>query len=149
MPATIPDADAARRIRLAQELSTIGPIRRSVSLTDGKFHESFTLEPYTTMLYWITPFLPDVPADPEWIEATVEAGDVLLRWTPNREPFSYTYEVYLMKGDATGERLTPEPLRAAFWVDTGPPSGKRVYVVRAITASGVASKLVRSAPVKV
>ena len=70
-------------------------------------------------------------------------------WTPNREPFFYTYEIYLMQGDASGERLTPEPLRAALWVDTAPPSGMRVYAVRAFTASGVSSSLIRSAPVEV
>jgi Glycosyl hydrolases family 39 len=149
MPAAIGGAEAVRRIRFAQELSTIGQIRRGVTLSGGEFHESFTLEPYSTMLYWITPVIPDVPVAPEWIETTFEDGDVLLRWTPNREPFFYTYEVFLMQGDAAGERLTPEPLRAALWVDTAPPSGMRVYAVRAITASGVSSSLVPSAPVEV
>jgi hypothetical protein len=96
------------------------------------------------MLCWITPVMLDAPAAPEWIETTNENGDILLRWTPNREPFFYTYEVYLMQGETMVARLTPEPLRAALWVDTAPPSGIRVYAVRAVTASGVPSDLVRS-----
>jgi hypothetical protein len=149
MPATFADAEAVRRVRLAQELSTIDPIRRSVAMPDGKFQVTFTLEPYATMLYWITPFIPDAPVAPEWIETTIEDGDVLLRWTPNREPFFYTYEVCLIQEDGAAERLTPEPLRAALWVDTAPPGGIRVYAVRAITASGVPSDLVRSDPIEV
>jgi hypothetical protein len=144
MPASLHDAEAVRRVRLAQELTTTGPIRRGVALPDGKFQETFTLEPYATMLHWITPVIPDAPAAPEWIETTIENGDILLRWTPNCEPFFYTYEVYLMLGDDVAERLTPEPLRAALWVDTAPSSGIRVYAVRAVTASGVPSNLVRS-----
>jgi hypothetical protein len=93
--------------------------------------------------------LPDAPAAPEWIETTVEDGNVLLRWTPNREPFFYTYEVFLIERDGAGKRLAPEPLRAALWIDTAPPGGMRVYAVRAVSASGVASPLVRGTPVEV
>ena len=144
-----PGAAAASAIRQAQELTVFAPIQQNVALTGGEFHDSFNIDPYTVMLYWITPFLPDAPADPVWIEATVEDGNVILRWQPNREPFFYTYEVFWMNDQPHGPLLTPTPLRAAMWVDTAPPSGTRVYGVRAVSASGVASAIVNSPPVTI
>lgn len=144
---SFPDPDAARAIRQAQELTTAGPIRRDLELPDGAFRETFTIEPYAVTLFWITPVLPDPVAAPTWAEATAEDGNVVLRWTPNREPVFYGYEVFLMEEDGPGERLSPDPLRAAMWVDTAPPPGSRTYGVRAVSASGVASALAVSAPV--
>jgi hypothetical protein len=98
-------------------------------------------------VYWITPFIQDPPADPSWVEATVEEGHVILRWQPNLEPFFYSYEVYLMRDREPAELLSPVPLRAAMWVDTAPPKGVRIYGVRAISASGVPSAIVPSDPI--
>ena len=142
----IPDATAAD-IRLAQELTVDTPIRRDLTLADATFRDTFSLDPFGVLAYWLTPFTPNPPAAPVWLEATPEDGNVVLRWTPNREPFFYSYELYLMREGAPTALLSPTPLRAALWVDTGPPRGQRVYGVRAVTASGVASPIVLSDPV--
>ena len=144
-----PGAAVAGEIRRAQELTVFTPIQRDVALAGGAFRVTFTVDPFTAMLYWITPFIPDPPADPRWSEATVEDGNVILRWTPNRETFFYSYEVYLMGDRAPAVLLSPMPLRAAMWVDAAPPAGTRVYGVRAVSASGVASAIATSAPVLV
>jgi hypothetical protein len=69
---------------------------------------------------------------------------VILQWTPNRESYFYTFEVLLMDGDRSGRRLTPNPLRAALWIDPAPLPGPRTYGVRAVSASGVASPITTS-----
>ena len=46
--------------------------------------------------------------------------------------------------EVQGERITPDPLRAAMWIDTAPPAGPRVYAVRAVTTSGLTSAYVSS-----
>lgn len=148
-PFPVPEAGDLPRIRLAQELALVEPIRRNVTIRDGTLRQSFTVEPYSTRCFWITPNLPDPPAAPSWIETVREGGNVILRWEPNREPFFYSYEVYLIQDDAPGLRLSPEPLRSALWVDTAPPAGERSYGVRAVSASGVASDLIRSNPIVV
>ncbi len=79
----------------------------------------------------------------------MEDGNVILRWSPNRENFFYSYEVYLMGDGGRTERLTPDPMRAALWIDTKPPSGRRVYGVRAVSASGIASDLINSPAVMI
>jgi hypothetical protein len=139
-----PNASIARNIRLAQELTVVAPIQRDIALTSGEFHDTLTIDPFTVAVYWITPFIQDPPADPSWIEATVEDGHVILRWRPNLEPFFYSYEIYLMKDSEPAQLLSPVPLRAAMWVDTAPPKGIRIYGVRAISASGVLSAIIPS-----
>ena len=141
-------ADAAKA-RQAQELSVSAPIVTGVEQGGATFHESLTVDPYTVFAYWITPFIPDALADPIWIGAEVEDGNVVLRWRANSEPFFYSYEVYLLTEGEAPRLLSPVPLRAAIWVDTAPPSGRRSYAVRAVSASGVVSSLVKSAPVTV
>jgi hypothetical protein len=142
-----PGAAEARNIRLAQELAVFAPIRRDIALAGGEFHDTLTIDPFTVAVYWITPFIQDLPVDPSWVEATVEGGHVILRWKPNLEPFFYSYEVYLMRDSEAAELLSPLPLRAALWVDTAPPKGMRMYGVRAVSASGVMSDIVPSHPV--
>jgi hypothetical protein len=148
-PAPYPNPAQARSIRLAKELTVFAPIQQNVSLASGTFHDTITIDPYTVMIYWITPFVLDPPADPSWIEASVEDGNVILRWTPNEEPFFYSYEVYLMRDREPSDLLSPVPLRAAMWVDTMPQSGTRIYGVRAVSASGIQSALVPSSPVSI
>lgn len=140
-----PDATEARYIRRAQELTTFGPIRRDVALTAGEFRASFEIDPFTTLCWWITPVLPDVPADPMWLEAAIRNGNAILRWTPNLEPFFYSYELYRMVHGEPVELLSPVPLRAAMWVDTAPPPSTAGYAVRAVSASGAATALVETA----
>jgi hypothetical protein len=142
-----PGAAVARHIRLAQELTVFAPIERDIALTGGGFRDTLTIDPFTVAVYWITPFIQNPPADPSWVEATVEEGHVILRWQPTLEPFFYSYEVYLMRDREPAELLSPVPLRAAMWVDTAPPKGVRIYGVRAISASGVPSAVVPSDPI--
>jgi hypothetical protein len=126
-------------IRQAQELSVFMPIRHAVPVPDGRLVERFSMTPYTTLLYWITPFRPDVPAAPAWIRADPDGSNMVIRWEPGTEPSFYTYELFRADGDMPGTRLSPLPLRAALWVDTAPPPGPHRYSVRTISASGVAS----------
>ena len=121
--------------------------QRGVTLTSGEFRDIHSIGPFTVAVYWVTPFIQDPPADPSWIESTIEDGNVILRWTPNLEPFFYSYEVYLIRHRETLELLSPVPLRAAMWVDTTPPKGICIYGVRAISASGVLSTIVPSDPI--
>ncbi|WP_227377862.1 GH39 family glycosyl hydrolase [Haladaptatus halobius] len=137
-----PTPAEARRIRKLQELSVSRPIQRGVELTAGRLDATLTLDPFTTVLYWITPVIPDTPATPAWIETTVENENVIVQWEPNREPFFYSYEVYAVEDGKPAKRLTPVPLRAAIWVDTVPPSRFRRYGIRAVSASGIKSEMI-------
>ena len=133
-----------RDIRHFQEFSTQSPIRRGAALLGGKYSEVLRLAPWGLSVLWITPVIPDRPVDPAWLEATVEDGNAVLRWTPSHEPFFYSYELFLVADGADPLLITPVPLRSAMWVDTAPPPGVRTYAVRAVTASGVVSDLVLS-----
>jgi hypothetical protein len=144
-----PNAVEARRIRQAQELTVAAPIERDVVLSGGEYRDTVTLAPYAVLAYWITPFVSAPPADPTWAEVAVEDRNVILRWRPNVEPFFYSYEVYVVGAGEAEQLISPMPLRAAMWVDTAPSPGPRSYAVRSVTASGVASGLVRSDPVVV
>jgi hypothetical protein len=136
-------------IRRAQEVALFRPIARNVALSDGTYRETITLAPYTTLCLWITPTQADVPSAPHWLEPAVTDGNAILRWSPNREPFFLSYDLFLLQDDAPLERLTPDPLRAALWIDTAPPPGLRTYAVRAVTACGIGSRLVPSPAVLV
>jgi hypothetical protein len=141
-----PSTTQLRDIRYAQELATQAPIRRNVTLSERKLDTELTVGPWAVVALWITPVTDDTPRDPEWIETAIEDGNVILRWTPNREPFFHSYQVFLLSDRASLELLTPTPLRSAMWVDTAPAPGARAYGVRALTASGVTSSLVVSKP---
>jgi xylan 1,4-beta-xylosidase len=130
----------ARRLRMAAELAQAAPIRRGLVVEGGRLGLSLQLEPFATVLVSITPFDPAPPAAPRWIEASIEHGDAVLRWTPSREPGLLGYE--LLRLDPT-RRVAPMPLRAAMWVDTAPPRGTALrYAVRAVSTSGQRSPLV-------
>lgn len=138
-----PDPATARAIRQAQELALFAPIQRNVTLVNGRFQDQFTIAPFTTLLYWITPFLPTVPAMPRWATATIEDGNCILRWESSRAPWFFSYEVYAMNDREMGALLSPVPLRSALWVDTAPSPDPRRYAIRVISASGVASPMVK------
>lgn len=138
---------AAARIRQAQELSVDAPIRRGLVLADGTLRETVVVPPFGVLAYWVTPFRSDPPATPSWISATPADGNIVLRWTPTTDPMVSSYEVYVRRDGTTPIRLSPDPLRAALWVDTAPPGGRRVYLVCAVSASGRTSPLVASPPV--
>jgi Glycosyl hydrolases family 39 len=142
-----PASAELRDIRFAQEFATQSPIKRKLALAGGKFDDVLTLSPWATVALWITPVVPDKPVDPEWIETAVEDGNVILHWTPNREPFFYSYELFLLSDREPPSLLSPMPLRSAIWVHTDPAPGVRTYAVQAISASGISSRSVVSAPV--
>ena len=136
-PYPVPEPDRLPAVRLAQEVTLDRPIARDVATADGTHRETIALAPFATVCLWLTPFIAGAPRPPEWLEARAENGNAILRWCPNPEPFFYGYELFLLRDGVTAERLSPEPLRAAMWVDTAPPPGVRRYGVRAVSASGV------------
>jgi hypothetical protein len=144
-----PDAALAGMIRQAQELALFAPIQQRITPANGMFRDTFTIAPFTTLLYWITPFLPDIPAAPGWITATEAEGNVILGWEPNRAPSFFSYQVFLTRDGEADTLLSPSPLRAAYWIDTAPSGGIRRYTVRAVSASGTASAMVTSDPISV
>ena len=133
-----------RQFDWRKSLRSPGPSPGTSRFQAGAFPKPIEIEPYTTICLWITPVQDTRPEAPVWLELKIENGNVILRWSPNREPFFYSYEVCLMRDGARTELLTPDPLRAALWIDTGPSPGRRVYGVRAVSASGLASDLVNS-----
>lgn len=143
-PSPAPPRAKLREIRQAQELALARPIARDVAIRDGKWRERIALAPYQTTLLWITPVSGLVPAAPAWISVEQRGRDVVLRWTASFDAAFFSYEVVLMNGEAPGARITPDPLRAALWIDNAPPAGRRRYGVRAVTASGVASEVALS-----
>ncbi len=141
-PFPVPEPARIREIRQAQELALVRPIARDVSVDDGIWHERIQLPAYATTCLWITPVEDRAPAAPSWLVADVRDGNVVLRWQPIDDAALYGYEVVLLKDGTPIERLSPDPLRAAMWVDTDPPPDRRVYGVRAVSASGSASAFV-------
>ncbi|GEM_PF-3566224 len=142
-----PDAPTTRTIRQAQELALFAPIQQGISLGDGTISDRFAITPFTTLLYWITPFLPETPAAPRWVTATVEEGNLILRWEPSREASFFSYQVFLIRDGKPDTLLSPMPLRAAQWIDSAPPAETRRYGIQTVSASGVASTMVMSDPV--
>jgi hypothetical protein len=140
MPApAIPPADA-HRLRIAAELAEAAPIRRDLPVEDGRISMRMRLSPFATMLAWVTPVSTMPPVGPRWVDASTVHGNVVLRWTPSRDPDFYGYEV--LRSDAA-QPIAPMPLRSACWVDTAPPRGMPLtYAVRAVSASGLRSALI-------
>ena len=131
-----------------QELGIAAPIEIAAPVSDRTIRRKLTLLRFATSLLWITPFSVASPSTPEWIEARREGGSVLLRWTPNREPDFYRYDLLRIDGE-TRSSIGPVPLRGAIWVDDAPTfDASLAYEVRAISASGVPSATAPSAPVQ-
>ena len=148
-PYPVPTPKQLAAIRQAQELALARPIQRNLALTGGAYRETLTLAPFTTLCLWLTPVRPDPPAAPRWLETTVEHGNVILRWTPNTQPSFYSYDLFLIRDGVLAERLSPDPLRAALWIDTAPPPGPRAYALRALSASGIPTPWVASPAVHI
>ncbi len=144
--------DAARgapdpaRMRLAQELGVLAPPRSGLHVRDA-LRERVPLGPFATALVWITPYRDAPPATPSWLEASREGGNVVLRWTPDRTPGLYTYEVSRTRAGKRAIAISPAPLRSAMWIDTAVPDEPLGYTVRTVSASGVASRPAPSRPV--
>jgi hypothetical protein len=150
MPTGIPDRNAALRIRATQELAVAAPLRAGVPVSGGALGVSFAMPDFTTVLVWVTPHLAAVPASPNWLQAEPAGGNVVLRWTPNREPWFYSYElVHRPARDTRTALISPVPLRSALWIETAPPPGDYRYGVRAISASGMRSAVAWSENVRV
>lgn len=148
-PFPVPDPADLGAIRQAQELAVTRPLQHDVYLENGTYAETLEIAPYTTTCLWITPVEMSVPSSPEWLSVTVQDGNAVLQWTPNREPYIYSYDVFLVADGEPGDRLSPHPLRSARWIDTAPPAGSRTYGVRTVTASGVTSPIAVSETVTV
>ncbi len=129
--------DDARRIRAAQEIGVAAPLAFDVSLPDGVYRTSFTLDPYATTLLWLTPSVPEPPAAPAWATAAEEDGNVIVRWEPHDAASFLTYTVTRVHDNEREDDIAPVPLRAALWVDTAPPPGRYAYRIRVVSASGV------------
>jgi hypothetical protein len=143
-PFPIPDPTQIQAIRLHQEIALARPIARDVAVQAGTYAETLSLDPFTTLCLWITPVLTTAPQAPTWLESAVHGGNAILRWSPNQEPFFYSYEVFRLRDGVPDQLLTPDPLRSALWIDTEPAPGRSMYGVRAVSASGVASPIVHS-----
>ncbi|MFL5257442.1 MAG: GH39 family glycosyl hydrolase [Rhodopila sp.] len=148
MPVRIVNTDMTQRIRMAQELGVLEPIRRNVALPQGELRESFHLQAFATVLVWVTPFQATPPATPQWLQAETIDGNVMLRWTPNTEPWFYSYGLQRHSPEPDTPPLSPMPLRAAAWVDR-PPPGRYIYRLYAVSASGVRSETVMSQEIAV
>jgi hypothetical protein len=140
-PFPTPDPAQIPAIRQSQEVALQRPIARDVAVPAGTYAETLTLEPFTTLCLWITPVLATAPQEPAWLEATLRDGNAVLRWSPNQEPFFYSYEIFRLHDDVPAERISPDPLRAALWIDTTPSPTCTTYGVRTVSASGVASPI--------
>jgi len=143
-PFPTPDPAQIQMIRQSQEVALERPIARDVAVPAGRYAEVLMLGPFTTLCLWITPVLATEPRAPTWREATFRDGNAVLRWSPNQEPFFYTYDVFRLHDDVPAERVSPDPLRSALWIDTTPSPTCSKYGVRAVSASGVASPIVVS-----
>ncbi len=143
-PFPIPTPAQIPNIRQHQEVALVRPIARDIAVPDGTYAEMLILEPFTTLCLWITPVEESAPRAPAWLETTQRDGSAVLRWTPNQEPFFYSYEVFRLRDGVPEKRLTPDPLRSALWIDTAPAPDRPTYGVHAISASGVASPVVAS-----
>lgn len=129
-------------IRQGQELTVVGS-GINVPLAGGVFNVSLKIPAYTSIVLWITEYSPAVPATQVWrpnapttLDTTPYGTNVVLRWQPDMDPVFYTHQVFRDGGAAP---ITPNPLRAALWVDTSPPSGAHSYTIRTVSASGIHS----------
>jgi len=139
-------APNARQMRLAQELGALAPPRRGI-VSAGTVRERVQLGAFETALVWVTPHQPGPAATPRWLETRRAAGNVVLRWTADPEASFYSYEVRRIRAGSPAVRISPDPLRAAMWIDTAVPDEPLRYSVRAVTASGVVGRTVVSPPV--
>lgn len=137
------------KIRKVQELALAKPIQVALAAPQHRFEDRLTIAPFAVLVHWITPYNERVPADPVWIETAVEVDRVILRWTANRDPDFYSYEVFLISPGSAPARISPDPLRAAIWVDDVVARGTRRYGVRTVTASQIRSAMVVSPAVEI
>jgi len=129
----LPQVANAARVRAAAELGVAEPLRSGLAQQDGALRLRLRLARFETTLIWMTPTRATAPATSAWLQADVEGGNAVLRWTPSREPDFYSFE---LRRD--GRLVSPVPLRAAIWIDAALPPGRHKYEVRAVSASGVA-----------
>ena len=129
----LPKVTDAAGVRAAAELGVAEPLRSGMTPQDGAIRLRLRLARFETVLIWVTPTSTVAPAAPSWVQADAAAGNAVLRWTANREPEFYSYEVR-----RDGRLISPVPLRGATWVDAAGSPDRHEYAVRAVSASGVA-----------
>jgi Glycosyl hydrolases family 39 len=130
-------------IRQAQELKVTAS-GVNVAISGAQFNTVVKLPAaYVTTVFWITENSADVLATPAWettapvtLDTTSYGTNVVLRWHPDTNPTFYSYQVYR---DTEKTIISPNPLRAALWVDTSPSPGNHTYRIRTVSASGVLS----------
>jgi hypothetical protein len=93
MPADVIEPDVVPSVRRAQELATLEPILRDVAVALGEIRDAFRIRHFSTLLLSITPYVPTPLAAPQWLEVRLAGAGVILRWTPNNEPWFYSYEL--------------------------------------------------------
>jgi hypothetical protein len=139
-----------RELRMNQELVAAAPIQRGLAVVGGAFWTSVELDPFATVLLWITPSRAGTPPNPAWISAERHGQNGVVRWEPSAAMDFYGYEVFRTRPDGTAQDgIAPAPLRSALWVDMAPVSGEYVYGVRTVNASGGRSEIVQAAPVRI
>ena len=143
------DPSAIRAVRIRAELTPAANVMHGVALPSRTYRTTVSLARFQVTALWITPVSVDVPAPPTWIAATVEHGDVLLRWEPVGDAALLSWEVVRLGAAGAEERISPPVLRGAMWVDTAPPPGVYRYAVNAISVSGVAGPRITSVAVRV
>ncbi|MFL5288180.1 MAG: GH39 family glycosyl hydrolase [Rhodopila sp.] len=113
------------------------------SIPQGELRESFHLQTFATVLVWATPFVTMAPGTPQRLQTETVGSNVILRWTPNNEPWFYSYELRRHSPGSDTALPSPIPLRAATWADC-PPPGRHVYQLCAVSASGIRSEIIMS-----
>src|SRR5215213_2232188 len=92
-------------IRRHQEIGLVRPIARDIAVPAGTYAETLTLEPFTTLCLWITPVLSTAPQAPTWLETAMHGRNAIVRWSPNEEPFFYSYEVFRLRNGVPADLL--------------------------------------------
>jgi hypothetical protein len=127
------DAAAIRRIRFAQELAIEN--RPGQAIENGRMRLEFSIEPYETVLWLLTPYAPDPVEPPAAISAERAGGRVILRWEPIAGAALLGWQV---RRESDGA-LSPV-LRSAMWVDDVAGIQPEAYSVCALSVSGVRSE---------
>jgi Glycosyl hydrolases family 39 len=138
-----PGRDQLPAMRLAQELALARPIMHRVAIADRTWSEHLSFDLFTTVLVWITPWSAAIPEALARVEVESLVDRTVIRWTPFSVVGFHSFEVFRVENGTVGQRLSPDPLRAAMWTDNPAATGTR-YAVRVVTTSGISSAVTLS-----